>query len=123
MGDITVTVALTDTDTVTSERGPLMPNPRPKPLLSPNPKLMPRLTPGMDTTDTDTTDTPTDTEVTVTSERGPLMPNLRLKPRLLPGTDTDIVVMVTGDTDTDMADTDTFGVEMLLKNTILLVNL
>merc|ERR1712209_340213 len=119
----------TDTDTVTSERGPLMPN------LKPNPKLMlkPPLMLGTDTTDTpdttdtdiedttvwvgttvDTTDTPTMPMDTVTSERDLLMPNLKPKPKLIPRpitdvTMVDIMVIPTGATmDTDTA-VDTTG--------------
>merc|ERR1712209_291221 len=109
----------TDTDTVTSERGPLMPN------LKPNPKPMPKppLMLGTDTTDTpdttdtdieDTTDTPTMPMDTVTSERDLLMPNLKPKPKLIPRpitdvTMVDIMVIPTGATmDTDTA-VDTTG--------------
>merc|ERR1712111_216420 len=117
----------TDTDTVISERGPLMPNLK----LKPNPKPMPKppLMLGTDTTDTpdttdtdiedttvwvdttvDTTDTPTMHTDTVTSERDLLMPNpkLKLKPIPKPITDVtmvDITVIPTGatmDTDTDV---------------------
>merc|ERR1712156_75825 len=83
-----------DMDSVTSARGPLMPNPR---LM-----LMPLLMLTTDTTAVDTvTDTVSDTAVTtvdtmvspmldtdtVTSARGPLMPNPRLMPLLMLGTD------------------------------------
>merc|ERR1712111_225872 len=117
----------TDTDTVISERGPLMPNLK----LKPNPKPMPKplLMLGTDTTDTldttdtdieditvwvdttvDTTDTPTMHTDTVTSERDLLMPNPKLKPKLIPRPTTDvtmvdITVIPTGatmDTDTDV---------------------
>merc|ERR1712111_116331 len=112
----------TDTDTVISERGPLMPNLK----LKPNPKPMPKppLMLGTDTTDTpditdtdtedttvwvdtmvDTMDTPTMPMDTVTLERDLLMPNLKLIPR--PITDVtmvDITVIPTGATmDTDTA--------------------
>merc|ERR1712111_299404 len=98
----------TDTDTVISERGPLMPNLK----LKPNPKPMPKplLMLGTDTMDTpdttdtdiedttvwvdtmvDTTDTPTMPMDTVTSERDLLMPNL--KPKLLPKPITDVIMV------------------------------
>merc|ERR1711993_184542 len=110
--DMAVTDLDTDMDSVTSARGPLMPNPR---LM-----LMPLL---MLTTDTTAVDTVTDTVSdmldtvvttvdttdipdmlmvdTVTSARGPLMPSPRLMPLLMLTTDTTAV-----DTDTVM-DTDT----------------
>merc|ERR1712111_74688 len=98
----------TDTDTVISERGPLMPNLKPKP----NPKPMPKplLMLGTDTTDTpdttdtdiedttvwvdtmvDTTDTPTTHTDTVTSERDLLM--LNPKPKLLPRPIMDVIMV------------------------------
>merc|ERR1711950_31555 len=95
----------TDTDTVISERGPLMPNLKPKP--NPKPMLKLLLMLGTDITDTpdttdmdiedttvwvdttvDTTDTPTMHTDTVTSERDLLMPNL--KPKLIPRPITDV---------------------------------
>merc|ERR1712029_384674 len=113
----------TDTDTAISERGPLMPNLKPKP--NPKPMLKPLLMLGTDTTDTpdtsdtdiedttvwvdttvDTTDTPTMHTDTVTSERDLLMPNPKLKPVPKPITDVtmvDITVIPTGATmDTDV---------------------
>merc|ERR1712111_194169 len=113
----------TDTDTVISERGPLMPNLKLKP--NPKPMLKPLLMLGTDTTDTpdttdtdiedttvwvdtmvDTTDTPTMPMDTVTSERDLLMPNPKLKPVPKPITDVtmvDITVIPTGATmDTDV---------------------
>merc|ERR1719273_747014 len=89
----------TDMDSVTSARGPLMPNPR---LM-----LMPLLMLTTDTTAVDTvmdTDTVSDMAVTtdmvdtlmlmvdtVTSARGPLMPSPRLMPLLMLTTDTTAV--------------------------------
>merc|ERR1711881_204381 len=106
MGDM----VLDTTDTVTSARGPLMPNP---PLML-NPRLMPLLMLTTDTTAVDTVmDTDSDMAVTtdmvdtlmlmvdtVTSARGPLMPSPRLMPLLMLTTDTP-------DTDTVMAVSDT----------------
>merc|ERR1712045_1040292 len=110
----------TDTDTVISERGPLMPNLKPKPNPKPMLKLLLMLgtdiTDTPDTTDTDiedttvwvdtmvdTTDTPTMPMDTVTSERDLLKPKPKLIPR--PITDVtmvDITVIPTGATmDTD----------------------
>merc|ERR1712184_159386 len=100
----------TDMDSVTSARGPLMPNPPLMPLL-----MLTTDTTAVDTvTDTvsdmlDTVDTTVDTTDipdmlmvdTVTSARGPLMPSPRLMPLLMLTTDTTAV-----DTDTVM-DTDT----------------
>merc|ERR1712045_320273 len=108
----------TDTDTVISERGPLMPNLKPKP--NPKPMLKPPLMLGTDTTDTpdttdtdiedttvwvdtmgDTMDTPTMHTDTVTSERDLLMLNPKPKPVLKPITDVtmvDITVIPTGAT-------------------------
>merc|ERR1711862_337539 len=108
------------TDTVISERGPLMPNLK----LKPNPKPMPKpplilATDTPDTTDTDiedttvwvdtmvdTTDTPTMYTDTVTSERDLLMLNPKPKPVPKPITDVtmvDITVIPTGATmDTDV---------------------
>merc|ERR1712107_278636 len=112
MGDTTDTP--TDTDTVISERGPLMPNlkqkPNPKPMLKPPLMLGTDTTDTPDITDTDTADTPTMPMDTVTSERDLLMPNPKLKPKLIPRpitdvTMVDITVIPTGatmDTDTDV---------------------
>merc|ERR1739848_963975 len=102
----------TDMDSVTSARGPLMPNPR---LM-----LMPLLMLTTDTTAVDTvmdTDTVSDMAVTtdmvdtlmlmvdtVTSARGPLMPSPRLMPLLMLGTDTTAMDTVT-DMDVTMVDT------------------
>merc|ERR1712048_367458 len=119
--DTDMVLDTTDMDSVTSARGPLMPNPR---LM-----LMPLLMLTTDTTAVDTvmdTDTVSDMAVTtdmvdtlmlmvdtVTSARGPLMPNPRLMPLLMLGTDTtamDTVMAVTmvDTTDTPMpVDTDT----------------
>merc|ERR1711974_117879 len=117
-------------DSVTSARGPLMPNPR---LM-----LMPLLMLTTDTTavdtvmDTDTVDTMAmavmdsdmvlDTTDTVTSARGPLMPNprLMLMPLLMLTTDTTAVDTVM-DTDTvsDMAvTTDMVDTLMLMVDTV-----
>merc|ERR1712156_1417606 len=100
MGDMVLDT--TDMDSVTSARGPLMPNPR----LMPMPLLMLTTdTTAMDTvtdmvsdtavTTVDTTDIPDMLMVhTVTSARGPLMPT----PLLMLGTDTtamDTVMAVT----------------------------
>merc|ERR1712045_947741 len=119
----------TDTDTVISERGPLMPNlkPNPKPMLKLLLMLGTDITDTPDTTDTDiedttvwvdtmvdTTDTPTMPMDTVTSERDLLMPNPKPKPKLIPRpitdvTMVDITVIPTGATmDTDTA-VDTTG--------------
>merc|ERR1711881_48510 len=109
MGDM----VLDTTDTVTSARGPLMPNP---PLML-NPRLMPLLMLTTDTTAVDTVmDTDSDMAVTtdmvdtlmlmvdtVTSARGPLMPSPRLMPLLMLTTDTTAVDTDTPDTDTVMA--------------------
>merc|ERR1739844_801547 len=91
-----------DTDMVTTEaRGPLMPNPRLKLLLSLNPRLRLMLLPGEDTT-VDITDTDTatpDMATTVTTwARGPL--------RLMPNPDMDTMA-VDMDTMVDTVDTDT----------------
>merc|ERR1712110_590489 len=104
MGDMAVTDADMDSDTVISARGPLMPNPRLKQLLLPNPRLKPLLMLTTDTTAVDTdmdTDTDmvsviavdttdmADTDMVVTiSAKGLLMPNPRLMPLLMLTTDT-----------------------------------
>merc|ERR1719273_2923169 len=99
-------------DSVTSARGPLMPNPRlmlmPLLMLTTDTTAVDTVTDTvsdmLDTVDTtvDTTDTPDMLMVdTVTSARGPLMPSPRLMPLLMLTTDTTAVDMDT-DTDTDM---------------------
>merc|ERR1712212_680328 len=97
-------------DTVTSARGPLMPNLRPKLPLMPNPKLRLNLTTDTDTLDTvDTMAIPTDMD-TIISARGPLMLNPKLRLNLT--TDTDITDIPTDTVDsTDMV-VDTTGVEL-----------
>merc|ERR1719510_2213825 len=97
-----------DTDMVTTEaRGPLMPNPRLKLLLSLNPRLRLMPLPGEDTT-VDITDTDTvtpDMVTTVTTwARGPL--------RLMPHPDTDTMA-VDMDTTVDTVDTDTVDTTMV----------
>merc|ERR1739844_832150 len=98
----TVDIVDTDTDTVISAKGLLMPNLRPKPSL--HPKLMLKLHHGVDTTvdttvvDMDTVDT-VDTDMdTVILARGLLMLNPKLRLRLHHGADTTVV-------DTDTVDT------------------
>merc|ERR1711994_126366 len=108
--DTDMVLDTTDMDSVTSARGPLIPNPR----LMPMPLLMLTTdTTAVDTvtdmvsdtavTTVDTTDTPMPVTDTVTSARGPLMPNPRLMPLLMLTTDTTAVDTDTPDTDTDMA--------------------